>query len=242
MPTDSFSRFQVRLCACFCACVFIAASCFALDVNGVVKGFEFLENPVWAQARDPKHRGYSFREVVPTVPARYRRLTPAIDKELCIVAKGEKSQPKMMEQLVVIGGGRATPVTLAVTPGTKVVFQNKDQFTHQLYGVDIKTFTAADLEKDAKRGWTVPAEGIFEFRDKRSPSLRIWIVSDSKIVTTTYPRSSGTFSLDFKNKGKYEVQAYFSGKKVGQAQVANFKGRKMTLKPLIVGAPEKDKK
>ena len=39
----------------------------AAKVKGKVAGFRALLNPVWEEARDPKKRGYSFREIGPTV-------------------------------------------------------------------------------------------------------------------------------------------------------------------------------
>src|SRR5262249_17927692 len=43
-------------------------------LRGKVDGFRNLVNPVWAEARDPKQHGYSFREPVATVRAEFRRL------------------------------------------------------------------------------------------------------------------------------------------------------------------------
>ena len=39
----------------------------AARVKGRFEGFRSLQNPVWAEAKDPKNHGYSFREPVPTV-------------------------------------------------------------------------------------------------------------------------------------------------------------------------------
>ncbi len=46
----------------------------AAKVKGKVAGFRGLVNPVWDEARDPKKRGYSFREIVPTVRPEFRQL------------------------------------------------------------------------------------------------------------------------------------------------------------------------
>jgi plastocyanin len=210
-------------------------------MTGSVVGFQYLENPIWSKAKQPKEKGYSFREVVPTVPAKYRRLYPAIEKELCIAASGKAKQPAMKDVIVAIGGGRATPVTLVVTPGTKLIFKNKDPFKHRLYGVGINTFTAADSEKGSSREWTVAQAGRYEIRDERAPSLRVWVIADETIVSSAYPQPSGAFELSMKRPGAYEVQAYFSGEKVGDAQIAKLRGKTLKLKPLQVAKEKKEK-
>ncbi|HEV8548910.1 MAG TPA: hypothetical protein VGQ57_07780, partial [Polyangiaceae bacterium] len=64
--------------------VLVPASADAAKVRGKVDGFRSLLNPVWAEARDPKQHGYSFREPVPTVRAEFRRLFPHAPKEICV--------------------------------------------------------------------------------------------------------------------------------------------------------------
>src|SRR6478609_7746916 len=65
---------------------------FAEKIQGKITGYENLENPVWAESKDPKKHGYSFRELVPTVPARFRKLFPHIPKEVCLAALSENAQ------------------------------------------------------------------------------------------------------------------------------------------------------
>ena len=54
----------------------VAAPAGATKVKGQLANFRELVNPVWQEAKDPKRHGYSFREIVPTVPAQFRRLFP----------------------------------------------------------------------------------------------------------------------------------------------------------------------
>ena len=51
--------------------VALPGSADAARVKGRFEGFRALQNPVWAEAKDSKNHGYSFREPVPTVRAGY---------------------------------------------------------------------------------------------------------------------------------------------------------------------------
>lgn len=216
---------------------------FAQKIQGRIAGFEHLENPVWAEARDPKNRGYSFRELVPTVPAKYRKLFPHIPKEVCLAALSEQPQPALPPVLIRVGGGRTTPVTIVVPPGTKLIFQNTDPFTHRLYGVGIKTFGPSDSAKGAQREWTVPSAGSFEIRDELAPSLRMWVVAEPNVAAISYPSMQGEFRLNVKTEGLYKVQAYFAGQKVGPVMDVQVKAGDLTLgQPITVAQPKKDDK
>jgi plastocyanin len=189
----------------------------AQHVRGRLEGFRLLQNPVWAEARDPKHHGYSFREPVPTVRAEFRRLFPHIPKEVCIAALAPTPQKApAIPILIRVGGGRTTPVTIVVTPGTKLRFQNTDPFRHRLFAVGQKLFTASDTLQGATREWTVPEAGSFEIRDESAPSVRMWVVADPNVAAVGYPSLKGEFAVPLESAGDYRIQAFFAGKKVGQ--------------------------
>lgn len=197
-------------------CLTFAGSADAQHVRGRLEGYRLLQNPVWAEARDPKHHGYSFREPVPTVRAEFRRLYPHIPKEVCVAALAatpQKAAPTAV--LVRVGGGRTTPVTMVVAPGTKLSFKNTDPFKHRLYIVDLKTFTASDTLPGGSREWTVPEAGTFEIRDEAAPSLRMWVVAEPTVAGIAYPSLKGEFSVPVEGAGEYRLQAFFAGKKVG---------------------------
>ncbi len=188
----------------------------AQRVRGRLEGFRLLQNPVWAEARDPKHHGYSFREPVPTVRAEFRRLYPHIPKEICIAALAATPQKApTIATLIRVGGGRTTPVTIVVAPGTKLRFQNTDPFKHRLYAVGQKLFTASDTLQGATREWTVPEPGTFEIRDEVAPSVRMWVVADPHVAAVGYPSLKGDFAVPLEGPGEYRIQAFFAGKKVG---------------------------
>jgi hypothetical protein len=217
--------------------LFIPTSADAAKVRGRVEGFRNLLNPVWAEARDPKQHGYSFREPVPTVRAEFRRLFPHAPKELCIAALSATPQKAPLPVLVRVGGGRTTPVTLVVPPGTRLSFQNTDPFKHRLFGVGISQFPAADTARGANREWSVPGPGVFEIRDELAPSLRMWIVGDPTVAAIAYPSMKGDFALTVDQPGEYTVQAFFAGKKVGPALPVTIEAADIDLSktPIKVG-------
>lgn len=211
----------------------IPATADAARVKGRLDGFRFLRNPVWAEAKDPTNHGYSFREPVPTVRAEFRRPFPHIPKELCVALVASTPQPAPKPILIRVGGGRTTPVTIVVPPGTRLSFQNTDPFKHRLYGVDIKTFPAADQGQGAAREWTPPAAGTYEIRDEAAPSLRMWIVAEPNVASITYPSMKGEFSVNVEAPGEYVLQAFFAGKKVGDAVPVKVDAADVDLKAAI---------
>lgn len=206
---------------------------------GAIQGYLHLDNPVWTEAKDPKTKGYTFRELVPTIPAQYRKLYPHIPKEICLAALSTERQIPKPPILVRVGGGRTTPVTLVAPPGTKLVFQNTDPFPHRLYGVGMKEFPPNDTAKGGRREWSVPGPGVFEIRDELAPSLRMWVVGEPNVATISYPSMKGEFVLDVDTPGTYEVQAYFSGQKVGPPQTVNVETRDIKLAPIPVASATK---
>ena len=216
----------------------------AAKVKGAVKNFRLLVNPVWEEAKSPKQHGYSFREPVPTVRAEFRRLFPDIPKELCIAALAPEKQKPEKPILIRVGGGRTTPVTIVLPPGTTLQFKNTDPFTHRLYGVKISTFQPNDTVKGGTRSWTVPGKGTFEIRDELAPSLRMWIVGEPNVAAIAYPSKKGQFLLTFDQPGDYTLQAFFSGKKVGAPKPVTVGQKDMDISrtPIRVAASKKKSK
>lgn len=213
--SSRFIGLRGTLAVLVAALVAVPSTAGAARVKGRFEGFRSLQNPVWAEAKDPKNHGYSFREPVPTVRSDFRRPFPHIPKELCIAAIAQGPQKAQPPVLIRVGGGRTTPVTIVVTPGTRLTFQNTDPFKHKLYGVGIKTFAASETGPGATRDWSVPEAGTFEIRDENAPSLRMWIVAEPNVAQVAYPSLKGEFAVNIAEAGDYVLQAYFAGKKVG---------------------------
>ncbi|HVU04568.1 MAG TPA: hypothetical protein VHE30_22575 [Polyangiaceae bacterium] len=231
------------LAATTIALAFASADAEAARIKGSVVGYQNLLNPVWEESKDPDRHAYSFREPVPTVRGEFRRLFPHIPKELCIAAFAAEKQPVQKPILIRVGGGRTTPVTIVVTPGTELQFQNTDPFPHRLYAVGVGTFTASDTVKGGVRSWSVPAAGTYEVRDEAAPSLRMWIVGDPTLAGIAYPSMKGEFALGVEGDGDYRVQAFFAGKKVGPEIPVKVKGDVDLAKtPIKVADPPKGEK
>jgi plastocyanin len=216
----------------------------ATNIRGRLVGFEYLRNPVWAAAKDPQQHGYSFREPVTTVPANMRKLFPAISKELCIVALGSGTAGAAKPMSVRVSGGRTTPVTLVVVPGTELRFKNADPFDHRLYGVGFSSFSPSTMNKGATRRWTALEAGRYEIRDELTPSLTMWVVAEPTVAATTFPSSDGKFTLNVDEPGQYNVQAYFAGEAVGKplSVVVERRDVDVSSRPLVVAtkAPVED--
>jgi len=214
----SFRRTTLQS-ACIAGLLLLSAAALGGKVKGTVVNFRQLENPVWAESKEPQKHGFSFREPVPTVRAEFRKLFPHIPKEICIAALGAVKQPALPPVLIRVGGGRTTPVTIVVPPSTKLTFQNTDPFKHRLYGVGISTFPPNDTIKGGTRDWSVPGPGSFEIRDELAPSLRMFVIGEPNVAAIAYPSMKGEFALTVKDPGEYTVQAFFAGKKVGDPTV-----------------------
>ncbi len=227
------SRWGTGVCLSLLTLLVAPASADAAHVKGRLEGFRLLRNPVWAEANDSTNHGFSFREPVPTVRAEFRRPFPHIPKELCVALIAATPQPAPKPILIRVGGGRTSPVTIVVTPGTRLTFQNTDPFKHRLYGVDIKTFGAAEQGIGATRDWTPATPGVYEIRDEAAPSLRMWIVAEPNVASITYPSMKGEFAVNVEQPGEYTVQAFFAGKKVGDAVPVKIDAADVDLKGAI---------
>jgi plastocyanin len=225
-------------------CVSVGSPANATNIRGRLVGFEFLRNPVWAAAKDPDHHGYSFREPVTTVPANMRKLFPMISKEVCIVALGTGTAGAAKPVSVRVSGGRTTPVTLVVVPGTELRFKNSDPFDHRLYGVGFTSLAASTMQKGATRRWTALEAGRYEIRDELTPSLGMWVIAEPTVAATTFPGSDGRFTLSVDDPGQYQLQAYFAGEAVGKpiSVVVERRDVDVSGRPLVVAtkAPVED--
>lgn len=216
----------------------------AAGIRGRIAGYEHLRNPAWAAAKAPERHGYSFREPVTTVPAGLRKLFPSISKEICLVAlaAGASVTPKPVN--VRVSGGRTTPVTLVVVPGTEIRFRNADPFEHRLYGVGFSTFPPSATGKGATRRWTPQEPGRYEIRDELSPSLVMWVIAEPTAVATAFPNADGRFSLTVDEPGQYSIQAYFAGEPVGRPMPVVVERRDVDVsgRPLVLAtkAPVED--
>lgn len=189
----------------------------AAVVKGRVNGIQKLVNPVWNEAKEPTANRYTWREPSPTVRAEFRALFPHAPKEICIAALGANAVTANSNPIALrIGGGRTSPVTLVVAPGTVLEFQNRDPFPHRPYIVGNATFQAADMKGASNRQWKVPGPGKYELRDQLAPSLRSWIVAEPNVAAVAYPGRDGAFTFGNLTPGEYTLKAFFNGEAIGK--------------------------
>ena len=106
-----------------------------------------------------------------------------------------RRQPPALPLLITVGGGRTTPVTVVVAPGTRLHFENRDPFPHKLFGVGQSTFPPGEMVAMASRDWTAPGPGKYEIRDELSPSVRSWVVVEPNVAAIAYPSTQGIFLI-----------------------------------------------
>lgn len=221
-----------------------ALSAATVSVKGKLVGAVKLQNAVWNEAKDPKSNRYTFREPSPTVKPDVRTLTGYLPKELCVAALGEKGAALNVPLRVVVGGGRTSPVTLVVAEGQQISFENIDPFPHKLYDTGNKGLQAVETAAGKSRSWTPPGPGKYEIRDQLAPSVRSWIVVESKTVAVGYPDRQGNFAIDLP-PGQYTLRGYYGGDQVGAdlaITVTPAPAEQLLRDPLKVGEDAKEKK
>ena len=185
-------------------------------VKGKTTGGAKLLNPVWNDAKEASSNRYTWREPSPTVRAEFRTLFAHAPKEVCIAALAGPAQPPVAAFAYKITGGRTSPVTLVVAPGTQIEFQNRDPFLHRPFVVGNGSFAAADMKASSIRQWKAPAPGKYEIRDELAPSIRSWIVVDANVHAIAYPGRDGTFAFGNLAPGDYTLKAFFNGEPIGK--------------------------
>jgi len=197
----------------------LPVAAFACQVKGKLTGLEKLMNPVWHEAKDVGSHRFSWREPSPTVRAEFRNLYAYAPKEVCVAAlAASPQQPPALPLLITVGGGRTSPVTVVVAPGTRLHFENRDPFPHRLYGVGQSTFPAGEQVAMAARDWTAPGPGRYEIRDELSPSVRSWVVVEPNVAAIAYPTTQGMFVIPQLAAGEYTLKAFFGGSPVGSSR------------------------
>lgn len=210
-----------------------------LRIKGRVQGGENLLNPVWEEAKDPKNHRYTFRRPSTTVSQEAKRLSAYLPKELAIAVLGDGGKAAGSPVTMHVSGGRTTPVTVVIPPGQNVQFVNADPFPHRIYSVGEGQGMLApeEMKLNQQRTWQPPGPGVYEIRDKLSPSIRSWIVVDPKVVGSGYPNLKNEFIVADLPPGLYKLQGFFCGKPVGDAldiEVKPFGDLQPIAVPLVV--------
>ena len=206
------------------------------SVKGKVQGWERLFPALYAEAAKPDAHRYTWREPSPTVKQDFRKLTASVSRDVCVAAIGSgAAQPHESEKLFVTGG-RITPSTIVVSPGTRLQFKNSDPFPHQLYEDKNAAWAATPTAPGSTRDYAAAAAGVHVIHDQLFPSIVMYVVVEPNAVDFAMPDREGNFALQVP-PGEYTLKAYFDGKPTGKPQDGvNVGEREVDLKePLGLG-------
>jgi hypothetical protein len=204
-------------------------------MKGKVTGWEKLLPQVYLDAAKGDSHRYTWREPSPTVKQDFRKLSANVTRDVCIVAlQGGTAQPHEPFS-VKVTGGRATPATIVLSPGTRLSFKNADPFSHVLYEVGNDKWAPNPIAPGSAREWAAAAPGVHQIRDQLFPSLVMYVVVDPAAVEFAFPDRDGNFSMAVP-PGEYSFKAFFDGKQVGKVEGARVGERGLDMKePLALG-------
>jgi hypothetical protein len=184
-------------------------------VKGKVTGWEKLLPQVYADAAKGDAHRFTWREPSPTVKQDFRKLSANPTRDVCIVAMGSGGAQAHEPLAVRVTGGRITPSTIVLSPGSRLSFKNSDPFPHQLYEVNNATWAPNPTAPGSTREWAAGAPGVHQVRDQLFPSIVMYIVVDPAAVEFAFPDREGTFSMALP-PGDYTLKAFLDGKAVGK--------------------------
>jgi len=184
-------------------------------LKGKVTGWDKLYPAVYAEASKPDSHRYTWREPSPTVKQDFRKLSATGTRDVCIAAFGGAAASAHDAQRAFVTGGRITPATIVLAPGSRLTFKNSDPFPHQLYEVNNPAWAANPTAPGSSRDWALTAPGQHVIRDQLFPSITMYVVIDANAVEATYPDREGNFSMSLP-AGEYTLKAFFDGKAVGK--------------------------
>jgi hypothetical protein len=150
------------------------------------------------------------------VKADFRKLSASVSRDVCVVAVGAAAAGAHEPLSVKVTGGRLTPATIVLSPGSRLSFKNADPFNHVLYEVGNDKWAANPMGPGSTREWAASAPGVHQIRDELFPSLIMYVVVDPNAVDFALPDRDGAFTLNVP-AGEYTIKAFFDGKPVGKA-------------------------
>jgi hypothetical protein len=204
-------------------------------------GWEKLVSQTYVDATRADAHGYTWREPSPTVKQDFRKLTANVSRDVCVVALGSGTAQPHEPIVVKVTGGRATPSTLVLAPGSRLSFQNQDPFEHVLYEINSPTWGANPIAPKSAREWMGTTPGKHVIRDQFFPSIVMYVVIEPAAVELAMPDREGAFTMMLPT-GDYTLKAFFEGKQVGRemAPVHVIGDRGLDLRdPLVLGGDSK---
>jgi plastocyanin len=170
---------------------------------------------MYADVVKPDSHRYTWREPSPTVKQEFRKLSANVSRDVCVVALGAAGAPAHEPQVVKVTGGRMTPSTIVVSPGSRLSFKNADPFPHQLFEAGNPAWAPNPTAPGSTREWAAAAAGVHQIRDQLFPGMVMYIVVDERAVDFAFPDREGGFTLNVP-PGEYTIRGYFDGKPAGR--------------------------
>ena len=128
-------------------------------VKGKVLGWERLLPQIYADSSKPDSHRFTWREPSPTVKQDFRKLSASVTRDVCIAAFGAAAAGVHEPRAVRVTGGRITPSTIVISPGTRLSFKNADPFAHELYEVSNASWAANAVAPGSSREWAATTAG-----------------------------------------------------------------------------------
>jgi len=205
-------------------------------LRGKVSGWDKLLPQAYADASKFDAHRFTWREPSPTVKQDFRKLSANVTRDVCVVAIGGAAAQAHEAKAVKVTGGRITPSTIVVSPGSRLSFKNADPFPHQLFEVNSASWTPNSIAPGSAREWAATAAGVHVIRDQLFPSVVMYVVVEPNAVEFTFPDREGNFALTVP-PGDYTLKAFFDGKPVGKPIEGVHVGDKGTelKEPMAVG-------
>jgi hypothetical protein len=218
--------------------LFAGPSPVAVGVKGKVSGWEKLLPQAYAEAASDPHR-YTWREPSPTVKQDFRKLSANVGRDVCVVAFGPGAAQAHEPLAVKLTGGRLSPATIVLAPGSRLSFKNADPFPHVLFEAGNDKWAANPTAPGSTREWAGTTAGLHVIRDQLFPSVAMYILVDPNAVEFAFPDRDGAFTMAV-TPGDYTFKAFFEGKPVSKsADVVHVGGGGLDLRdPLNVGGGE----
>ena len=209
-------------------------------VKGRVTGWERLLPQVFADVARPDSHRFTWREPSPTVKQDFRKLSSNVSRDVCVAAFGASAAQPHEPKAVKVTGGRVTPSTLVLSPGSRLAFKNDDPFPHQLYEEKNPAWAPNPTAPGSTREWAATSTGLHVIRDLLFPSVVMYIVVDANAVEFDFPDREGQFALTVA-PGEYTLKAFFDGKATGKPlDGVKVDARGLDLKePLALGGDSK---
>ncbi len=194
--------------------LFAGSSAVGVSVRGKITGWEKLFPQVYAEAAADPHR-YTWRETSPTVKQEFRKLSASPTRDICVVALSAGAAQAHEPLGIKITGGRLSPSTLVLSPGSRLSFKNVDPFPHILFEPDNDKWAPNPTAPGSTREWAATTAGLHVIRDQLFPSVVMYVFVDPNAVEFATPDRDGVFSMGL-TPGDYTLKTFFEGKPVGK--------------------------